>query len=232
MEFEKEVKYPRNRLEEKIQSKIEEIAAVATDIPGVIIIHNAHDLSVRYMSPRGLQLLGITLKDLQTMKAEYHARYFNPEDAQYYLPKIIDLIRANTDESVSFFQQVRFAGRDDWTWHLSTTRILLRDHQSNPLLTITTAVSIDPMHHVTSKVTRLLEENHFLRRNYHKFIKLGKRECEVLKLVVLGKSSQEIAEEMFISVATVDTHRRNIKKKLKSGSTYDLSLYARAFDLV
>ena len=219
-------------LEEAINKKIAEIAAVADDLPGVFIIHDTTDLSVRYMSPRGLKLLGTTLEELRSMKAEYLDRYFNPEDVQNYLPKIVDFVHNNTEDAISFFQQVRFSEKTDWTWHLSAMKVLLRADDGSPVLTVTNAVSIDPIHHVTSKVSRLLEENNFLRSNYHNFIQLGKRECEVLKFIALGKSSTEIAEELFISVATVDTHRRNIKKKLKITSTYELSLYARAFDLI
>jgi DNA-binding NarL/FixJ family response regulator len=111
-------------------------------------------------------------------------------------------------------------------------KILMRDDAGKPVLLITFACPVDPMSHVTTKVSRLLEENEFLRTHYHQFSKLGKREKDVLKLLALGKSSAKIAEELFISVATVETHRKNIKNKLNANSSFDLSLYARAFDLI
>lgn len=49
-----------------------------------------------------------------------------------------------------------------------------------------------------------------------------KREKEVLKLVVAGKTSEEIAEELFISLHTVNTHRKNILSKSGSGSLVEL----------
>jgi DNA-binding CsgD family transcriptional regulator len=226
---------PENLLteqEELINRKIEEIAAAAEDIPGVVIIHDARFLSVRFMSQKGLKLLGVTLEDLQAMGEEYHTKFFNPEDSKDYVPKIIELLKANTNEVVAFFQQVRFAKHEDWQWHISATKILLRDKEGSPLLTITTALYIDTLHHLTAKVSRLLEENNFLRRHYHQFAGLGKRETEILKHMSLGKTSTEISEELFISAATVDTHRRNIKRKLNVSSSYELSQYARAFDLI
>lgn len=39
---------------------------------------------------------------------------------------------------------------------------------------------------------------------------LTKRQNEILKLVAQGKTSMEIAEELFIGVQTVDTHRKNM----------------------
>ncbi|QKG55829.1 PAS domain-containing protein [Hymenobacter sp. BRD128] len=42
---------------------------------------------------------------------------------------------------------------------------------------------------------------------------LSRREQAVLKRVLAGRSSQQIADELFVSVHTVNTHRRNIKRK-------------------
>jgi DNA-binding CsgD family transcriptional regulator len=55
---------------------------------------------------------------------------------------------------------------------------------------------------------------------------LSQREKEILQLLVQGKNSREIADILFISDLTVNTHRRNMKKKLKTKSTAKLLLYA------
>ncbi|GAB3811982.1 hypothetical protein GCM10028895_02590 [Pontibacter rugosus] len=113
---------------------------------------------------------------------------------------------------------MRTTENPDWTWYLSTTKILMRDEKEAPLLTITMALPIDPLHHVTSKVSRLLEENNFLRKNLHTYKQLSAREQEILRLWALGKSACETGDDLFISVATVETHRRNIKRKLGTSS--------------
>ncbi len=48
---------------------------------------------------------------------------------------------------------------------------------------------------------------------------LTARERDVIRLLALGNSSREIAKKLFISVHTVDTHRRRILKKLNCSST-------------
>ncbi|HYC87066.1 MAG TPA: response regulator transcription factor, partial [Chryseosolibacter sp.] len=53
------------------------------------------------------------------------------------------------------------------------------------------------------------------------------REKEILKLIVQGKTNKEIAEELFISDRTADTHRTNIKRKLKRSTLAQLIQYAR-----
>lgn len=217
-----------------IDNKIAEIAALADKIPGVVVIHDLRDWSVAWMSERGLKSLGITLDELISLPpGEYYKRYFNPEDAEDYVPKILGLIERNQDDEIfTQFQQVRFREHTDWKWHMASTMVLLRDDFNKPLLAITIAAPIDAMHHMTAKAERLLEENNFLRRNFHIFSRLGRREREVLKYLALGKSAQETAEAMFISLGTVETHRKNIRKKLNTSSIFELGQYARAFDLI
>lgn len=217
----------------RISNEVIKVARWSEQIPGAVIIHNILDLKVEYMSPRGLRDLGQTLKQVQDLGPEYHNKFFNPDDSKVYVPKIMGLIERNNDsESVSFFQQVRSGECQCWKWHFSSTKILMRDDFNHPVLTITISFPVDPLTHVTSKVNRLLEENNFLRKNHQNFSKLGKREREILQLMAISKPTEEIASQLFISPATVETHRKNIRQKLNITSSYEISLYAQAFDLI
>jgi len=55
---------------------------------------------------------------------------------------------------------------------------------------------------------------------------LTKREKEILKYVVEGMTNPKIAEKLFISIRTVETHKTNIMKKLNLSSTVDLVKFA------
>ena len=57
-------------------------------------------------------------------------------------------------------------------------------------------------------------------------IPLSSREIEVLKLITREYSNPEIAEKLFISIRTVDTHRRNLLEKLGMKNTAGLVKYA------
>lgn len=221
-------------LDERIQLKITEIAAVADDLPAVVIIHNFQKgMVVEYISPRGSKHLGFTLEEIREMGEEYYAKFFNPEDVPEHISKMTMLLEKNSDDEIaSLFQQVRSSEKDPWGWYLTTIKILMRDDEGKVLLTIALAFPIDPLQHVTAKVSRLLDENNFLRKNYHQFSKLTEREQEVLRHIALGQTAAESAGKLFISVSTVETHRRNIKRKLGTTSFFELTEYARAFDLI
>jgi two-component system, NarL family, response regulator NreC len=55
---------------------------------------------------------------------------------------------------------------------------------------------------------------------------LSEREGEVLRLLALGHTNQEIAKQLFISVRTAETHRAHIMQKLRLSSRADLVRYA------
>jgi two-component system, NarL family, response regulator NreC len=55
---------------------------------------------------------------------------------------------------------------------------------------------------------------------------LSDREREVLRLLALGHTNQEIAKMLFISVRTAETHRAHIMQKLRLSSRAELVRYA------
>ncbi|AWH85594.1 DNA-binding response regulator [Flavobacterium album] len=57
-------------------------------------------------------------------------------------------------------------------------------------------------------------------------VPLSKRELEIVKLIGEGKTSQEIADLLFIGKTTVDTHRKNILKKLSLQGKSELLRYS------
>ncbi len=60
----------------------------------------------------------------------------------------------------------------------------------------------------------------------YKEVPLTKREIEILKYIAEGNSNQEIANKLYISYNTVDTHRKNIMHKLSIKNTAGLVRYA------
>ncbi|MBL7833299.1 MAG: response regulator transcription factor [Cyclobacteriaceae bacterium] len=60
----------------------------------------------------------------------------------------------------------------------------------------------------------------------------SQREREVLELLAQGKSSREIAEQLFITERTVESHRKNMIDKGQVKNTVELIAYASALGLV
>ena len=57
---------------------------------------------------------------------------------------------------------------------------------------------------------------------------LSERERDIIQLLALGYTNQEIGGKLFISVRTVDTHRAHIMRKLQLGTRAELVMFALA----
>ena len=61
---------------------------------------------------------------------------------------------------------------------------------------------------------------------------LSKREQEILKLICKEYSNSEIAGQLFLSVSTVETHRKNLISKLGVNNTVGLVKFALKHKIV
>jgi DNA-binding NarL/FixJ family response regulator len=62
--------------------------------------------------------------------------------------------------------------------------------------------------------------------------RISKQEKEIIRLIIDGLTSKEIADVLFISKTTVDTHRRNINKKLDISNSSSLIKFAHENNLL
>ena len=63
-------------------------------------------------------------------------------------------------------------------------------------------------------------------------VKLTKREIEIIKLIAEGLTSQQMADKLFISPRTVETHRANLMKKVGVKNAVELVKKAQQLDLL
>lgn len=83
---------------------------------------------------------------------------------------------------------------------------------------------------LTRKIARVLQEDYVSRMQMRgvedSYDLLTDREREVLQLVAEGRTNKEVANQLNISLTTVETHRTHILQKLGLHSVPDLILYA------
>jgi len=66
----------------------------------------------------------------------------------------------------------------------------------------------------------------------HNGDELSERERDVLRLIALGHTNAEVAEQLYISIRTVESHRAHIQQKLRLSSRAELVRYALEHGLV
>ena len=78
----------------------------------------------------------------------------------------------------------------------------------------------------------LLERLTDEKRKEETKVSLTEREQEVLKLIAEEKSSEQIADELFISRRTVETHRKNMLKKTEVNTVIGLLKFGVRYGLI
>ncbi len=131
---------------EKVKEAIRRIQEIEDLLPGVVVIHDISNWTVLYISAEGRKNLGLDESNWQKLNIEsYHKHHFNPDDAAFYAPKLIDMLKRNEPGEVfAFFQQVRIAPDFEWVWHSSAIKVLVRDENDAPVVTITLSTPVDP----------------------------------------------------------------------------------------
>ncbi|WP_324721065.1 helix-turn-helix transcriptional regulator [Salinimicrobium sp. HB62] len=199
-------------------------------MPGVTVIHELDGFKPLFMTSNGLDLLGLTLEELIAIKEDYQLLFFNQDFMGDYLKSLRSLIeREGIHETFSFFHQVKIEGK--FRWYAASLKVFKVDHNFSPTHTITYAVPLEDFHWIT-KAERLLEETNFGRDKLEKFTTLSKRELQVLALAAKGNRTAEMASSLKISADTVNSHLKSIRKKLDCKSSFELTEYARAYDLL
>jgi DNA-binding NarL/FixJ family response regulator len=113
---------------------------------------------------------------------------------------------------------------------------ILKDSGKNEMLNAVRAVAAGDSYfsqQVSSVMVAYLNRKGLPQsQSARKEVLLTRREMEVLKLIAGEFSNQEIAEKLFISTRTVDTHRRNLLEKLGLKNTAGLVKYAMQHGLM
>ncbi|MFV8826888.1 response regulator [Alkalihalobacterium sp. APHAB7] len=85
---------------------------------------------------------------------------------------------------------------------------------------------------VESQVTNKMMQRMRTQQKKLMHEELTPRELDVLKLIGIGKTNQEIADELYIGIKTVKTHVSNILAKLNVDDRTQIAIYAHRHGLV
>jgi DNA-binding CsgD family transcriptional regulator len=115
-------------------------------------------------------------------------------------------------------------------WYFSSAKLKINEKEAFHNIVIFT-YDLELLGDCKEHLYSVLKDLDFLKKNYFKASLLTKREVEIIVLLADGKTSTDIGNVLFISNHTVNTHRKNINKKLKIKNVSELIKYTTIFDL-
>jgi LuxR family transcriptional regulator len=225
-------------IEKQLKQQLYTMEEIGELIPGVMVVDDIIQKTNDYMNTAGCNVLRLTSEELNLLGEEYFSdKFFDPTEVSQIIKMATELIASGDGSRVnSFYQKVRPNRDSPFEWFHMTSKLITEREENGSRLPFQKMILIgnrvNDMGPIAKKVNRILEENEFATKNYHLFVSLSKREREVLGQLALGYKSKDIAEHAFISEATVDQHRKHIRKKLGIKSLAELIRFALAFDLI
>lgn len=216
------------QLEDRLLQE-EDFYAVADDIPYAVHLNDPETLEVIHTNAKHAELTGHHIGEIREMGIEYLENYIHPGSLAT-VASILPAKYAQMDphQTFAFVQYARMDGEDRYSPLITFTKSTkLPDG-----LVVCISPKVGQFGKLTKKMEQIVKMDQFKLKHFKRFQQLTNREVEILKLLANGSNNPRIAEKLFISRSTVETHRKNLKRKLELRSFRDLMRYAFAFNLI
>jgi len=183
--------------------------------PGFLHVNSLEEVKLHFCSKKTLDFLEIDIDEVKMNGSKILKSHLHPNTFRKVSTSLCN-INIGRENVTTSYQQIRPPNTDTYKWYYSVKRILNK-HES---FSITQPISV--LGKSTRLIQKFLELEPWLEKKYYPFLSLTDREREIFKLVASGKSTNRIADILFISSQTVNTHRKTIYRKLQIKSITEL----------
>ncbi|WP_299888292.1 response regulator transcription factor [uncultured Lacinutrix sp.] len=201
-------------------------------------VTNTQEFKFEYISKNFGPCLGLDPDILKAKGMRYFWGRIHPEDVEVWLSALNHLMEFTLNEiprdkreNANYTWNYRLKNADDvYVNIVQNTTPLMFDSRKKPIIGLAhyTVLDANVKMGITASAKLLNAQNEYETIYFNNFSQkllssgISNRERDVIRLLVLNFSSKEISQKLNISPHTVDTHRRNILKKLKISSTGEL----------
>ncbi len=213
-------------------SKVKELDILET---GAITLYNLYEKRHIYVSPRMGKLFGYDLEKAKVIGNDYFDLKTHPDDLVYmlkagtYFLNLFNSLEGLPEKSFKFVSEYRILRKTgEYIQIVEQQTGLEFDDQGKPWLALG-VMDFSPNPEMNKKASARVinqntgefyyfpEETEISPKNSAR--ELSPREKEVLQMLAGGLMSKQIADQLFISVNTVNTHRQRIIEKLNVSNT-------------
>lgn len=168
---------------------------------------------------------GKEIEDLQEYGISYLPKISEPNLLNLAIKKIKRFNLQNDISATCSYLQCLLINKK--MTHYVTNKCIIDDD-----LAMNTSLFPDQMGSVSKLFKNILPESSNSLIFWQRFQSLTKQEKVILKLVANGISNKDIGDQLFISKHTVNTHRKNIYKKLHIKTTSEIVKFSLVMDLL
>lgn len=209
---------------ELLKKRIQSLESLLNNVPAMLYTHQNSTKTINWCNRYMEDVTGYTMAEMNNMGLEFFKNVMHPDDFDLAV-----VAQQSFKENKNIFGGVlrfRKRGTENWCWLAGIAIPFTRDEQGKVKEVICAFVDMSLAMDTNDQLTEAMLD--VMRRKHEDLIsKLTPRERDILKLTVKGLNNKEIAATLNLSRYTIETHRKNIRIKLKVRNTTELIALAR-----
>jgi len=221
---------------------VKQLSGIINNLPSVVYLLDYRTANYLFLGKNCEQMLGWTDKEVIARGQQWHIKNnIHPDDLAVFSSDVFSKFLTYTRslpkkelKNIRFSVNFRCKRKDGkYMQALQQYVVIETDKAGNPVLTLGTWTDITA-HKTNTKVVFSISSYH-KKKGFsiittdtfpHLKVNISPRENEVIKHLIKGLSSKQIAQKLHISLHTVNAHRRNILKKTNIKNTAELGHYS------
>ena len=209
---------------ELLKTRIQWLENILDNVPAMLYTHENDTKTVNWCNRQMEDATGYTVAEMKQLGLGFFQKVMHPDD--YDLAVIA---QQSFKENKSIFGGVlRVRKRDtpDWCWLVGMAIPFTRYADGMVKEVICAFLDLTMAMDTNDQLAEAMRD--VLRRHNEDLLgKLTPRELEIVKLTIQGLNNKEVAIQLNLSRYTIETHRKNIRLKLKVKNTTELIALAR-----
>ncbi|HVI45086.1 MAG TPA: LuxR C-terminal-related transcriptional regulator [Chitinophaga sp.] len=209
---------------EQLKNRNQWLENLLDSVPAMLYCYNNNNKSITWCNSRLAEIIGYSTAEMKGMGMDFFKHIMHPDD--FKLAVVAQQSFINHKQTFGGLARIRKKGETEYRWLLGLEVPFSYDKAGQVLeiacafLDLTNA--IDTNAQLSTALAELLR-----RQNENLLNKLTAREKDILGLAVQGLNNKEIANSLNLSRYTIETHRKNIRLKLKVRNTSELVAIAQ-----
>ncbi|PSL48977.1 RNA polymerase sigma factor (sigma-70 family) [Chitinophaga niastensis] len=209
---------------ELLKNRIHWLESILHHVPAMLYSYDNNSKSVTWCNERLAETVGFTTEEMSGMGMEFFQHIMHPDD--FKLAAVAQQSFLNNKTQFGGIARIRKKGETDYRWLMGLEVPFTHDKNGQVVEIICAFLDLTNAIDTNLQLSEALGE--ILRRQNENLLnKLTAREKDVLGMAVQGLNNKEIANSLNLSRYTVETHRKNIRLKLKVRNTTELVAIAR-----
>jgi len=194
-------------------------------IPLPLFIYDFQRFRPVYANKAAAEFLGFEERHLYKMPMSFLVNVIHPFTLSVLQ---LNVFHFNSTPKKTLVNSYHFLSKKygDYRWIYCATKGIKLMENGQPQFMLNLAVEIEEAVNQNWKLKMYLDNRDLISKHHEVFQSLTEREKQVLQLIYREQSSREIAEALKMSPATVETHRKNLMRKLSCKSVVGLAKMA------